>query len=36
MVEENTLPAETWSNVLVETLPYFKQWCGKVVVVKYG
>lgn len=36
MTEENTLPAETWSNVLVETLPYFKQWCGKVVVVKYG
>ncbi len=34
--DENTLPAETWSNVLVEALPYFKQWCGKVVVVKYG
>ncbi len=36
MIEENTLPAETWSNVLVEALPYFKQWVGKVVVVKYG
>lgn len=36
MSEENVLPAETWSNVLVEALPYFKQWCGKVVVVKYG
>ncbi|MCQ2591214.1 MAG: acetylglutamate kinase [Treponema sp.] len=36
MTEENTLPVETWSNVLVESLPYFKQWCGKVVVVKYG
>ena len=36
MVEENTLPGETWSKVLVETLPYFKQWVGKVVVVKYG
>lgn len=35
-MEENILPAETWSNVLVEALPYFKQWCGKVVVVKYG
>lgn len=34
--DENTLTAETWSNVLVEALPYFKQWCGKVVVVKYG
>lgn len=35
-MEENVLPAETWSNVLAEALPYFKQWCGKVVVVKYG
>lgn len=34
--ENNVLSAETWSNVLVEALPYFKQWCGKVVVVKYG
>lgn len=34
--ENNALSAETWSNVLVEALPYFKQWCGKVVVVKYG
>ena len=25
-----------WSDVLVQALPYFKQWCGKVVVVKYG
>ncbi len=25
-----------WSEVLVQALPYFKQWCGKVVVVKYG
>lgn len=30
------LNAEQWSKVLVEALPYFKQWCGKVVVVKYG
>src|SRR5574344_1136564 len=36
MKEENTLPSETWSEVLVQALPYFKQWCGKVVVVKYG
>ncbi len=27
---------EQWANVLVQALPYFKQWCGKVVVVKYG
>ncbi|MEE1212403.1 MAG: acetylglutamate kinase [Treponema sp.] len=30
------LTAEQWSQVLVEALPYFKNWCGKVVVVKYG
>lgn len=34
--ENNTLSAEQWSQVLVESLPYFKQWCGKIVVVKYG
>ncbi len=27
---------EQWANVLVQALPYFKHWCGKVVVVKYG
>lgn len=31
-----TLTTEQWSEVLVQTLPYFKQWVGKVVVVKYG
>lgn len=38
MIEENkeNLTAEQWSQVLSEALPYFKQWCGKVVVVKYG
>ena len=30
------LDTETWAQVLVESLPYFKQWVGKVVVVKYG
>ena len=25
-----------WAEVLVEALPYFKQWVGKIVVVKYG
>ena len=25
-----------WSDVLVQALPYFKHWVGKVVVVKYG
>jgi acetylglutamate kinase len=25
-----------WSDVLVQALPYFKQWVGKTVVVKYG
>ena len=36
MNNTNTLSTETWSQVLSEALPYFKQWCGKVVVVKYG
>ncbi len=30
------LDNNTWSDVLVQALPYFKQWCGKTVVVKYG
>ena len=34
--ENNTLDTEQWSQVLVESLPYFKEWCGKIVVVKYG
>ena len=41
MSEENKkdlqkLSTEQWSQVLVEALPYFKQWVGKIVVVKYG
>lgn len=36
MKEENTLDSETWSEVLVQALPYFKRWVGKTVVVKYG
>ena len=32
----STLTTEQWSEVLVQTLPYFKQWVGKTVVVKYG
>ncbi|MBQ3686869.1 MAG: acetylglutamate kinase [Treponema sp.] len=27
---------EQWANVLVQALPYFRHWCGKIVVVKYG
>ncbi|MBR5401370.1 MAG: acetylglutamate kinase [Treponema sp.] len=30
------LTTEQWSEVLVQALPYFKNWVGKVVVVKYG
>lgn len=30
------LDNETWSSVLVQALPYFKHWVGKIVVVKYG
>ncbi len=36
MENKTDLSTEQWSKVLVESLPYFKQWCGKVVVVKYG
>ena len=31
-----SLAVEQWSEVLVQALPYFKEWCGKIVVVKYG
>lgn len=34
--EKSSLSTQQWSKVLVESLPYFKKWCGKVVVVKYG
>mgnify|MGYP004464846255 FL=1 len=34
--ELENLSKKDWAKVLVESLPYFKQWCGKVVVVKYG
>lgn len=33
---DKEISTEQWSNVLVEALPYFKNWCGKIVVVKYG
>lgn len=35
-VNIENLTTEQWSLVLAEALPYFKKWCGKVVVVKYG
>ena len=25
-----------WADVLVQAMPYFRQWCGKIVVIKYG
>ena len=34
--EVESLSADQWSQVLVEALPYFKNWVGKIVVVKYG
>lgn len=34
--EMQNLTAEQWSEVLVQALPYFKNWVGKIVVVKYG
>jgi len=36
MENKENLTAEQWSQVLSEALPYFKEWCGKIVVVKYG
>lgn len=36
MESENQLDNEHWANVLVEALPYFKMWCGKTIVIKYG
>ena len=34
--ENSLLNNDQWSEVLSQALPYFKQWVGKVVVVKYG
>lgn len=34
--EISLLTAEQWSEVLVQALPYFKEWVGKIIVVKYG
>lgn len=31
-----SLDNEHWADVLVQAMPYFKQWVGKIVVVKYG
>ncbi len=33
---DDTLNNKDWADVLVQALPYFKQWAGKIVVVKYG
>ncbi|MFI3257423.1 MAG: acetylglutamate kinase [Spirochaetales bacterium] len=33
---ENLLHNGEWTQVLVQALPYFKRWVGKIVVVKYG
>lgn len=40
-IESNEFPCtflddRDWVEVLVQALPYFKQWVGKIVVVKYG
>ena len=34
--EDPRLDNEHWAGVLVQALPYFKHWVGKIVVVKYG
>ncbi len=36
ILDERNLNNAEWADVLIEALPYFKQWVGKVVVVKYG
>lgn len=35
-IEDPRMDNAHWADVLVQALPYFKQWVGKVVVVKYG
>ena len=35
-MDNKELTAEQLSEVLVQALPYFKNWVGKIVVVKYG
>jgi len=35
-IDDPRLDNEHWADVLVQALPYFKHWCGKIVVVKYG
>lgn len=35
-MDTEKLNSDQWSEVLVQALPYFKEWCGKIVVVKYG
>ena len=35
-MEDPRLDNEHWADVLVQALPYFKHWCGKIVVVKYN
>ena len=34
--DKSLLSNDQWAEVLSQSLPYFKQWCGKIVVVKYG
>lgn len=31
-----TLDNAHWADVLIQAMPYFKMWVGKIVVVKYG
>lgn len=33
---DSRLDNKSWSEVLVQALPYFRHWVGKIVVVKYG
>ena len=35
-ITDPRLDNQAWSNVLVQALPYFRHWVGKIVVVKYG
>lgn len=35
-VKNPRLDNSSWSDVLVQALPYFRHWVGKTVVVKYG
>lgn len=35
-LDNKKLDNEHWADILVQALPYFKKWVGKIIVIKYG